>query len=339
MDAGKRPARAAGTAGGMVPRTPRTGEPGTIPVWSWAATSSRASSAEAIDEVPEPFASALDEVAVVVEEHSPRRRPLYGLYKGVPLPEGAAALGHAAGAHRDLHAPAARPLPHRGPDRRAGAHHRAARAGPPPGLRRGRAGGPGVWLRAAGTPCSTPSASRRSVGRVLSRPDAPRAGRGAARRGRHGPEPPPHGAVALRGAGRGPRGARSARPTPARSPAPARRCPPRGSPRRPAGSSGRRSSSPAACCGRGPGRRRARTATPWPRPIENLLLAAHGARPRRHVAHRRDGRRARGARGARPGAARRGGRVRLPGPARRAAARPRPRGRPRGRRCTVWRGW
>ena len=42
--------------------------------------------ARAMDQVPEPFASALDEVAVVVEERG--RRPLYGLYQGVPLVEG-----------------------------------------------------------------------------------------------------------------------------------------------------------------------------------------------------------------------------------------------------------
>ncbi|HEX2503710.1 MAG TPA: metallopeptidase family protein [Miltoncostaeaceae bacterium] len=45
--------------------------------------------AEAIDEVPEPFASALDEVAVVVEERGPADwGPLYGLYQGIPLSEG-----------------------------------------------------------------------------------------------------------------------------------------------------------------------------------------------------------------------------------------------------------
>jgi predicted Zn-dependent protease with MMP-like domain len=45
--------------------------------------------AEAIDEVPEPFASALDEVGVVVEERGPRgMAPLYGLYQGVPLVDG-----------------------------------------------------------------------------------------------------------------------------------------------------------------------------------------------------------------------------------------------------------
>ena len=44
---------------------------------------------EAIDEVPEPFASALDEVAVVVEDRAPREMgSLYGLYTGVPLTEG-----------------------------------------------------------------------------------------------------------------------------------------------------------------------------------------------------------------------------------------------------------
>lgn len=45
--------------------------------------------ADVMDTVPEPFASALDEVAVVVEEHAPRAMgPLYGLYQGVPLTEG-----------------------------------------------------------------------------------------------------------------------------------------------------------------------------------------------------------------------------------------------------------
>ena len=48
-----------------------------------------------MDQVPEPFASALEEVAVVVEERAPgSSRPLYGLYTGVPriagvLPSGA----------------------------------------------------------------------------------------------------------------------------------------------------------------------------------------------------------------------------------------------------------
>ena len=42
-----------------------------------------------MDAIPEPFASALDEVAVVVEEHAPPgMQPLYGLYTGVPLTEG-----------------------------------------------------------------------------------------------------------------------------------------------------------------------------------------------------------------------------------------------------------
>jgi predicted Zn-dependent protease with MMP-like domain len=45
--------------------------------------------AEAMDAIPEPFAAALDEVAVVVEDHAPPgMRPLYGLYIGVPLTEG-----------------------------------------------------------------------------------------------------------------------------------------------------------------------------------------------------------------------------------------------------------
>lgn len=42
-----------------------------------------------MDTVPEPFASALDEVAVVVEEYAPREMgSLYGLYRGVPLTSG-----------------------------------------------------------------------------------------------------------------------------------------------------------------------------------------------------------------------------------------------------------
>lgn len=44
---------------------------------------------DVIDVVPEPFASALDEVAVVVEDRSPPGMgPLYGLYRGFPLTEG-----------------------------------------------------------------------------------------------------------------------------------------------------------------------------------------------------------------------------------------------------------
>ncbi len=50
--------------------------------------------AEAMDAIPEPFASALDEVAVVVEEHAPHgMHPLYGLYTGVPLTEGVVPSG------------------------------------------------------------------------------------------------------------------------------------------------------------------------------------------------------------------------------------------------------
>lgn len=45
--------------------------------------------ADAMDEVPEPFAAALDEVAVVVEERAPAHMgALYGLYHGVPLTAG-----------------------------------------------------------------------------------------------------------------------------------------------------------------------------------------------------------------------------------------------------------
>lgn len=44
--------------------------------------------AEAMDRVPEPFAAAFAEVAVIVEEHAPDDDPdLYGLYLGVPLDE------------------------------------------------------------------------------------------------------------------------------------------------------------------------------------------------------------------------------------------------------------
>lgn len=47
-----------------------------------------------MDGVPEPFASALREVAVVVEERAPPDDPdLYGLYFGVPLDEPWAAPG------------------------------------------------------------------------------------------------------------------------------------------------------------------------------------------------------------------------------------------------------
>jgi predicted Zn-dependent protease with MMP-like domain len=44
---------------------------------------------EVLDTIPEPFASAFEEVAVTVEERvPPGSRPLYGLYTGVPLTEG-----------------------------------------------------------------------------------------------------------------------------------------------------------------------------------------------------------------------------------------------------------
>jgi predicted Zn-dependent protease with MMP-like domain len=45
--------------------------------------------ADVMDAIPEPFASAFEEVAVTVEERvPPGSRPLYGLYTGVPLTEG-----------------------------------------------------------------------------------------------------------------------------------------------------------------------------------------------------------------------------------------------------------
>jgi predicted Zn-dependent protease with MMP-like domain len=50
--------------------------------------------ARAMDGVVEPFASALSEVAVVVEDRAPADDPdLYGLYLGVPLDEPWAAVG------------------------------------------------------------------------------------------------------------------------------------------------------------------------------------------------------------------------------------------------------
>lgn len=50
--------------------------------------------ADAVDDVPEPFASALRAVAVVVEDRAPDDTPdLYGLYLGTPLDEQWAASG------------------------------------------------------------------------------------------------------------------------------------------------------------------------------------------------------------------------------------------------------
>ncbi len=43
--------------------------------------------ADAVDGIPEPFAAAMDEVALIVEPVSPRRS-LYGLYEGVPRTHG-----------------------------------------------------------------------------------------------------------------------------------------------------------------------------------------------------------------------------------------------------------
>jgi len=41
----------------------------------------------ALDELPDPFAAALRNVAVVVEDENPEEPDLLGLYQGVPLPE------------------------------------------------------------------------------------------------------------------------------------------------------------------------------------------------------------------------------------------------------------
>ena len=50
--------------------------------------------AQAVDSVPEPFAAAFAEVAVIVEDHAPAGDPdLYGSYLGVPLDEPWAADG------------------------------------------------------------------------------------------------------------------------------------------------------------------------------------------------------------------------------------------------------
>ncbi len=47
---------------------------------------------DAMDDVPDPFAAALDQVALIVEEHAPGR-DLYGLYTGVPLVAGTVPSG------------------------------------------------------------------------------------------------------------------------------------------------------------------------------------------------------------------------------------------------------
>jgi predicted Zn-dependent protease with MMP-like domain len=50
--------------------------------------------ADALDEVPAPFAAALHNVTIVVEEHAPADEPdLYGVYSGAPLNEPWAADG------------------------------------------------------------------------------------------------------------------------------------------------------------------------------------------------------------------------------------------------------
>jgi predicted Zn-dependent protease with MMP-like domain len=47
---------------------------------------------EAIAEIPEPFASALGEVALIIEDHA-AGRSLYGLYEGHPLTTGTTPSG------------------------------------------------------------------------------------------------------------------------------------------------------------------------------------------------------------------------------------------------------
>jgi predicted Zn-dependent protease with MMP-like domain len=42
---------------------------------------------EAVEDIPEPFASALDDVALIVDEQA-RGRSLYGLYEGHPITTG-----------------------------------------------------------------------------------------------------------------------------------------------------------------------------------------------------------------------------------------------------------
>jgi len=50
--------------------------------------------ADAMDLVPEPFASAMEEVAVVVEDRAPAHMgSLFGLYHGVPLTHGTTPSG------------------------------------------------------------------------------------------------------------------------------------------------------------------------------------------------------------------------------------------------------
>lgn len=47
---------------------------------------------EAVNGIPEPFASALDDVALIVESAAPHRN-LYGLYQGYPTTVGSAPSG------------------------------------------------------------------------------------------------------------------------------------------------------------------------------------------------------------------------------------------------------
>lgn len=77
-----------------MPRTPRTGEVSTIGGVQIGRDAFEQLVGDAIDGIPEPFASALDEVAVIVEDHAPPGMgALYGLYTGVPLTEGVVPSG------------------------------------------------------------------------------------------------------------------------------------------------------------------------------------------------------------------------------------------------------
>lgn len=94
MHPGNPPRRGRATAGGTVTGTPRTGGAATIEDVIIGEAEFELLVGQAMDLVPEPFASALDEVAVVVEDRAPRDLgPLYGLYQGVPLTEGGMPAG------------------------------------------------------------------------------------------------------------------------------------------------------------------------------------------------------------------------------------------------------
>ncbi|CAN0472514.1 unnamed protein product, partial [Phaeothamnion confervicola] len=74
------------------PPLPERGEVTTIRAVSIGREEFEVLVGEAMDEIPAPFAAALDEVAVVVEDRA-ASGALYGLYTGVPLLEGVIASG------------------------------------------------------------------------------------------------------------------------------------------------------------------------------------------------------------------------------------------------------